>query len=355
MDTKQTNQLTVLDQAQSNLREMIEEKRDAMPKDFNKTRFIQNCMAVLMDTREIGKCDPVSIARTMIKGAFLDLDFFMKECYAIPYGNALNFQTDWKGEIKVIKKYSIEKIRIIYPDIVREGDQFEARVTNGEKTVNHIPDSFSDGDIKGAYAVVVYGNGSVDYELMSKKEIEDIRKDFSKAVNSKAWKSAFGEMCKKTVLRRLRKRIPITLENAEQAKALEEGGDLDVKKHAIDVSTLPVAAPLAAPALAEEQPAPKSEAQPPEDMPKIEELNNGRFAVGAIIPCMLVTVFSRAEPRNSKSPWGYKVQDPTGELIVSVFHDGTHEKGEKVFIINIKVGEYNGKAQYTAESMQGAG
>ncbi|MBZ1328726.1 hypothetical protein FDG42_02975 [Clostridium botulinum] len=41
-------------------------------------------MTVLKDTKNIEKCNEVSVVRTMLKGAFLGLEFFNKECYAIP-------------------------------------------------------------------------------------------------------------------------------------------------------------------------------------------------------------------------------------------------------------------------------
>ncbi|KGO12968.1 recombinase [Clostridium botulinum] len=41
-------------------------------------------MTVLKDTKNIEKCNEVSVARTMLKGVLLGLDFFNKECYAIP-------------------------------------------------------------------------------------------------------------------------------------------------------------------------------------------------------------------------------------------------------------------------------
>ena len=68
---------------------------------------------------------------------------------------------------------------------------------------------------------------------MSKAEIEHTRQAFSKAANSKAWKDSYGEMCKKTVLRRLCKLIDLNFDNAEQIEAFEDGSDFDVKGHEI--------------------------------------------------------------------------------------------------------------------------
>lgn len=72
-----------------------------MPEKFNKQRFLQNCMTVLQDGQaDFSKCEAPTVVRTLLKGAFLGLDFFNGECYAIPYGNQCQFQTDYKGEIR---------------------------------------------------------------------------------------------------------------------------------------------------------------------------------------------------------------------------------------------------------------
>ena len=65
---------------------------------------------------------------------------------------------------------------------------------------------------------------------MSKEDIEHTRQTFSKAANSKAWKESYGEMCKKTVLRRLCKLIDLNFDTAEQCQAFEDGSAFDVKE-----------------------------------------------------------------------------------------------------------------------------
>ena len=211
----------------ANLEKLLQAKRDALPKNFNQTRFLQNCMTVLQDTRDIHKMQPMSIARTMLKGAFLGLDFFNKECYAIPYGNALNFQTDYKGEIKLAKKYSLKKIQDIYAKLVREGDEFEEAVVQGKQVVNFKPKKLNNGKILGVFAVCLYVDGSMLYESMSIEEVEKVRHTYSKQANGKAWKDSHGEMVKKTALRRLCKMIELDFENAEQDEAFQDGGDAE--------------------------------------------------------------------------------------------------------------------------------
>lgn len=229
-----SNQLTVVENqlkaVHSKLSSLLSEKMDALPKDFNQTRFLQNCMTVLQDTKDIEKADPASVARTMLKGAFLGLDFFNKECYAISYAGTIQFQTDYKGEIKLAKKYSLNSIKDIYAKVVREGDEFEEKIVNGNQIINFKPKTFSDEKIIGAFAVCLFKDGTMLYDSMSLKEIEATRDNYSKQKTGQAWTKSPGEMYKKTVLRRLCKLIELDFDNQEQQKAFEEASDIDLSK-----------------------------------------------------------------------------------------------------------------------------
>ncbi|OAB27843.1 recombinase [Paenibacillus macquariensis subsp. defensor] len=213
-----------------NLENLLDSKREAMPSNFNKTRFLQNCMTVLQDTRDIDKCDATSVARTMLKGAFLGLDFFNKECYAITYAGAVQFQTDYKGEKKLAKKYSVRPVRDIYAKLVKEGDDFKEEVKDGQQTIQFAPKPFNDGEVLGAFAVALFEDGGLVYEVMSKVDIETTRKNYSKQANGQAWTKSPGEMYKKTVLRRLCKNIELDFDTIEQAQAFEDSGDMDLNK-----------------------------------------------------------------------------------------------------------------------------
>ena len=155
------------------------------------------------------------------------LDYFNGECYAIPYGGELNFQTDYKGEIKMCKRFSRNPIKDIFAKVVRQDDFFTEEVDAGVQNVIYRPQPFSNKPMIGAFAIVVFKDGSMMYDTMSVEEIENVRNTYSKAKDSQAWKSSTGEMYKKTVLRRLCKLIDLDFDNIEQQKAYLAGGDVE--------------------------------------------------------------------------------------------------------------------------------
>jgi recombination protein RecT len=199
----------------------------ALPKDFNRERFVQNCLAVMNETPQLAKINPSQTIQGLLKGAYLGLDFLNRECYLIPYGNSVQFQTDYKGEVKFTKKYSIRKIKDIYAKVVRQGDEFVEEIIDGKPSIDFKPLPFNDGDIIGAFAIVLYQDGGMAYEVMSVKDINAVRNNYSKANQSKAWKNSFDEMCKKTVLRRLCKHIETDFESIEAHSAWEDGSGMD--------------------------------------------------------------------------------------------------------------------------------
>lgn len=200
----------------------------ALPKNFNRDRFVQNCLAVMNEKPELAQVNKAAVIQGLCKGAYLGLDFMNKECYLIKYGNSVQFQTDYKGEKKFVKTYSIRPIQDIYAKIVREGDYFEEKIIDGKPSIDFKPLPFNGGQIVGAFAVALYKDGGMDYEVMTTKDINDVRNNYSKATNSKAWKCSWDEMAKKTVLRRLCKHIETDFESIEARNVWEEASDSNV-------------------------------------------------------------------------------------------------------------------------------
>ncbi len=208
------------------LTEKLDSVSEALPKDFNKARFIQNALALINDNPDLQKYNQSKLITGLLKGAYLGLDFYSKECYLVPYGNQLNYQTDYRGAKKLAKKYSIRPIKDIYAKLVREGDSFEEKIINGEQTFDFKPLPFNDGKIIGAFAVCLYVDGGMQYDTMSLVDLENTRKS-SKASNGPAWKNFTGEMYKKTVLHRLCKHIELDFENPTQRNTFLAGMEIE--------------------------------------------------------------------------------------------------------------------------------
>ena len=223
-----------LEGVQTSMIKELTTHKAALPAGFSRERFVLNTVTVLAEMLkdkkkkyELSKLTIDSMAVCLCKAAYLGMDYFNGECYAIPYAGELNFQTDYKGEIKMCKRFSQNPIKDIYAKVVREGDFFEEEIDGGVQNIKYRPKPFSNAAMIGAFAVVVFKDGSMMYDAMSKDDIENVRNTYSKAKDSQAWKSSTGEMYKKTVLRRLCKLIDLNFDNVEQRQAFYAGGDVE--------------------------------------------------------------------------------------------------------------------------------
>ena len=203
-------------------------QKDALPKDFNITRFVHNSLALLNGNEVLVKFKNQygtdQIKAGLMRGAYLGLDFMNGEAYLIPYGATLNFMPSYKGMIKLCIKYSTRPINTIYAKIVREGDEFCEEIVNGQPSITFRPKPFSNAPMIGCFAVCLYKDGGMIYEVMSKADVEQCKKS-AKSKNSPAW-SFYSEMAKKTVLRRLAKSIPLDMDE-KTADAMNAGLEIE--------------------------------------------------------------------------------------------------------------------------------
>lgn len=218
------------------LMESLNEQKAALPSDFNVTRFVQNSVAllngneVLMDFAKKNPTGMAQIKAGLMRGAFLGLDALNQEMYLVPYGSTLNFMASYKGMVKMATKYATRPIKSIYAKVVREGDEFQEVIIGGEPSINFKPKPFNNGPIIGAFAVCQFADGGIQYEVMSRDDIEQCRKH-SKAKNGPAW-NFYSEMAKKTVLRRLSKHLPIDMD-ARAKEMFDAGTDVETDEKVI--------------------------------------------------------------------------------------------------------------------------
>ena len=213
------------------LTSMLDQQAAALPEGFEPVRFIQNAMSVLLDTKGVDDFNPVDIARCLLKGAFLGLDFMQKECYCIPYAGKAQFQTDWKGEAKLIRLYSVKPVADCYAKEIKEGDDFRFGVRDGKPFLEHSA-TIGDKPVIGVYAVVLYTDGTFNYDVMTSEEVNKTRDRYSrkdsKGNHSQLWVDSYTEAAKKTVFRRMRKMISLLFKRPEQDQALEDGQDSNI-------------------------------------------------------------------------------------------------------------------------------
>lgn len=184
----------------------------------NRQRFIQTVVIAITKNPKLAECDRASFFNCILQCAQFGLFPDGRNAHPIPYGRTCTLVIDYKGFVTLAMR--CDKVSKVEAFEVRKNDHF--RLVNGE--VEHIVDNpWGDrGEAVGYYAVCQYADGTKKYEVMSKAEVDAVRKR-SKAANNGPWVTDYNEMAKKTVFKRLSKWLPVTPElQAAVAKDDEE-------------------------------------------------------------------------------------------------------------------------------------
>lgn len=171
------------------------------------------CLDALQRTPELLKCEPLSIVRSVIHAAELGLPLGspLGEAYLVPFAGKATMMIGYRGFVKLIR--AAPRVSIVKGIIVRQGDEF--RVDEGNNALTHIQGAGTGrnrGDVTFAYSRVYYTDGSSQFEVMDRDELEKIR---TKAIEqargrSTPWKTHAEEMYKKCPLRRQAKWLDLS-------------------------------------------------------------------------------------------------------------------------------------------------
>ncbi|MDY6146203.1 MAG: recombinase RecT [Peptoniphilaceae bacterium] len=233
--------ISATDNMRGLLHAMGEQIRMALPENIQSERFQRVALTAFSGNPKLQKADPVSFIAAMMQSAQLGLEpnTPLGQAYLIPYGNQIQFQIGYKGLIDLALRSG--KYKSIYAHEVRENDEFSIEY-GIEETIKHVPNMVGDrGEVTGYYAVYKLENGGYGMFYMTKKEVMEHARKFSKTFNNGPWKTDFDAMAKKTVLKQVLKYAPMSIE-LQQATSIDENV-MDSKKaqEALDENVIDVA------------------------------------------------------------------------------------------------------------------
>lgn len=222
--------------------------RLALPKHLTADRFARIALTELRNTPKLLECTQESFLGAIVQASQLGLEpgNSLGSAYLIPFDK--NYKDDkgnwhkekqcqlligYRGYIELARRSG--QIESISARCVYEGEHFECDFGIKEK-LEHCPNLDSDvGEFRLAYAIARFKGGGYQVALMTKRQIEKIRKESKAAKSSYSpWNNPdhYPEMCKKTVIRRLCKYLPLSPE-LSQAVALD--GKADIGQQNLDI------------------------------------------------------------------------------------------------------------------------
>lgn len=194
---------------------------------INPDRFLELAIIGVREDAKIANCDPGSIAKAVFTAAKIGLEVNTPRghAYLVPYKGQCTLLIGYKGLLELA--YRTSAFIHIDTQIVREKDQFEYWF-DPEPNLKHRPAFLATppNEMIGVWGTYRLRNGGIRVEVMTRKQIEEIR-DRAPSGQSPAWRDSFDEMARKTVLRRLLKTAPLSEEFA-QAVAAEDEQELEI-------------------------------------------------------------------------------------------------------------------------------
>lgn len=213
------------------LEKMKTEIARCLPKHLTPERMTRIALTELRKTPNLQKCDPMSFIAAIMQASQLGLEpGILGSCYLIPFKNyktqeyECTFMPGYRGFLDLARRSG--QIISLVSRSVYENDEFSYEYGLKED-IKHKPSMGDRGKLIAVYAVAILKDGGHQFDVMSKNEVDAIRAT-SKSKDNGPWVTNYEEMAKKTVLRRLFKWLPCSVE-MQKAVSLDEQQEIGIQ------------------------------------------------------------------------------------------------------------------------------
>lgn len=216
--------------------------KDAFLKISDEETFSKEVMwglQILRGSAYLQKCDPQSIKNSITNIALTGatLNPAKQQAFLVPRNVKINgvktmiccLDISYRGLIKI----ATDSGSVLHWDAVEifKGDDFKIIQGTEDPHIHHIP-KFPRGpkaELIGVYSRATLHEGGKPFLIMEGYEIENTR-NTSQCPDSPAWKNHYGEMAKKTAMKRHYKTLPQTDRMSEAIKVLNDHEGLEITK-----------------------------------------------------------------------------------------------------------------------------
>lgn len=217
----------------------------ALPRHMTAERMARIATTEMRKVPKLAQCDPMSFLGAVIQCAQLGLEpgNALGHAYILPFDKRQKVNGQWQTvatEAQVIIGYRgmidlarrSGQIVSIEARAVYEGDQFDCSL-GLESKLSHVPDWQNPNRsrpelLRFVYAVAKLKDGGIQFDVMSRAEVDGIRAR-SKSADNGPWVTDYAAMALKSVVRRLFKFLPVSIE-MQQAVGLDEQAETGISQ-----------------------------------------------------------------------------------------------------------------------------
>ena len=202
-------------------RTLLDRNADAvgasLPTGYSQDRFVRLLLTAANTNPELFDCDPTSFLAAGVGAAQLGLEPNDARglAYLVPFrdrrrGKIVQLIVGYRGMLDLARRSG--RVTTVHAEAVYAADTF--RYTLGlDPTLEHLPAGDDDpAHLTHVYAVAKIG-GDSQFEVMTRSQLDRVRDTYARSTMS-PWHTHYVEMARKTVLRRLCKLLPQTVELA---------------------------------------------------------------------------------------------------------------------------------------------
>lgn len=235
MSEQAQSAIAKIDPRQSNLKGLFDRSKGAIaqvvPRHLTADRILKVALAATGRTPKLLECTQTSILQSVMQAAQLGLEPGgpLGHAYLVPYYNKpkdgpgrmeCQLIVGYRGLIDLARRSG--QIDSIEARAVYERDKFKFAY-GLVQVLEHEPHMDGDaGRLVAVYAIARIKGGLPQVEVMTRAQVDGIKAK-SKAKDFGPWVDHYDEMARKTVVRRICKYLPLTVELAEAIDADERG------------------------------------------------------------------------------------------------------------------------------------
>jgi recombination protein RecT len=202
----------------------------ALPPHLSADRLVRVVVAVLQASPALLDCERASLYRAVMTCAHLGLepDGVLGQAWLVPSRGKVQLVPGYRGFIALARNSGL--IVSINAQAVHLNDHFDYAYGLNER-LEHVPAPGARGEITHFYAYVKFKDGGHYFDVLSRDEVDAIR-DRSEGYQAfrsgkaedSAWVAGYAEMGKKTVIRRIAKYLPLSVQKAAALADLHDAG-----------------------------------------------------------------------------------------------------------------------------------
>lgn len=201
----------IVTQVLGRVHQFQQSKELKIPKDYVPENALKSAYLILQETKDrdgksaLETCTPASIANALLNMVVQGLSPMKRQCSFIAYGGQLQMQREYAGTVALAKRFG--GVKDVAANVIYENDEFEFEkvvATGRTRIIKHVQkfENIDINKIKGAYATLIFEDGSTTSEVMTITQIRSAWNQGAAKGNSPAHRNFPDQMSMKTVINR---------------------------------------------------------------------------------------------------------------------------------------------------------